>query len=103
MPKIPPDQISPFGPGDDGAYSPVTTASPHQRQGDRSAESDDRFLNSRQVRQRYGDASDMWLWRRLNDDSGFPRPLDICGRRFWRLADLVAWERERASREVAAA
>ena len=52
----------------------------------------DRFLNSRQVRRRYGDSSEMWLWRRLNDQSGFPRPIDISGRRFWNLHDLIAWE-----------
>jgi hypothetical protein len=52
----------------------------------------DRFLNSRQVRRRYGDSSDMWLWRRLNDQSGFPLPINISGRRFWKLDDLVAWE-----------
>jgi predicted DNA-binding transcriptional regulator AlpA len=40
----------------------------------------------------------MWLWRRLKDGSGFPKPLEICGRRFWKLSDLVAWERARASR-----
>jgi predicted DNA-binding transcriptional regulator AlpA len=53
---------------------------------------EDRFLNSRQVRRRYGDSSDMWLWRRLNDQSGFPPPINISGRRFWKLNDLVAWE-----------
>ena len=53
----------------------------------------DRLLNSRTVRRRYDDASDMWLWRRLNDGSGFPRPLEIRGRRFWRLSELIEWER----------
>jgi len=56
------------------------------------------------VKQRYGDASDMWVHRRLHDKSGFPQPVYICGRRFWRLADLVDWERNRAARpEVTAA
>ena len=51
------------------------------------------FLASRQVRERYGNASDMWLWRRERDkSSGFPAPIRINGRRFWRLSDLVAWE-----------
>jgi hypothetical protein len=46
----------------------------------------DTYLNSRQVRERYGHASDMWLWRRLNEDGGkFPKPLIIRRRRFWRL------------------
>jgi hypothetical protein len=38
-------------------------------------EADDRFCTSAYVRKRYGDVSDMWLWRRLHDDSGFPRPM----------------------------
>jgi hypothetical protein len=54
----------------------------------------DCFLTARQTRARYGGASDMWLHRRLHDDSGFPQPVFICGRRFWKLADLVAWERQ---------
>ena len=45
------------------------------------------------VRRRYGGVSHMWLERRLaNPRSGFPRPLYIGPRRYWRLAELVAWE-----------
>jgi predicted DNA-binding transcriptional regulator AlpA len=52
------------------------------------------FLTARRVRCRYGNASNMWLWRRERDErSGFPKPIRINGRRFWRLNDLVAWER----------
>jgi hypothetical protein len=51
------------------------------------------FLNSRQVKERYANASDMWIFRRLHDDSGFPEPIYVRGRRFWRLADLIKWER----------
>jgi predicted DNA-binding transcriptional regulator AlpA len=61
-----------------------------------SPSEDDRFLNSKQVRDRYAGVSEMWLWRRLNDESGFPKPFEICGRRFWRLADLQRWEGMRA-------
>jgi predicted DNA-binding transcriptional regulator AlpA len=69
-----------------------------------NAESRNVFINSRQVKQRYGDASDMWIHRRLHDKSGFPQPVYICGRRFWRLAALIDWERNRAARpEVTAA
>jgi predicted DNA-binding transcriptional regulator AlpA len=81
MPPIPLDRLGPCG----------SCASD-----DRYLNSDDRYLNARQVRARYADASDMWLWRRLNDNSGFPKPLEICGRRFWKLSALVAWERNRA-------
>jgi predicted DNA-binding transcriptional regulator AlpA len=61
-----------------------------------SDQSADCFLTARQTRARYGGASDMWLHRRLNDASGFPQPVIICGRRFWRLSDLIAWERKTA-------
>lgn len=61
------------------------------------------YLNSGQVRARYGGRSDMGLWRWLhNDELGFPQPLRINGRRFWREADLDAWERSRAPAGVAA-
>ena len=44
------------------------------------------FLTSRQVRERYGNASDMWLWRRERDEaSDFPKPLRINRRRFQRI------------------
>jgi hypothetical protein len=60
------------------------------------------FVNSRQLKQRYGNVSDMWLFQRLHDDSGFPQPLYIRGRRFWRLAELIKWERGQARAEAAA-
>ena len=56
---------------------------------------DETYLRSADVRARYGNASDMWLWRRLHDGSGFPRPLLINARRFWRLSELIAWEQTR--------
>ncbi len=52
------------------------------------------FLNSRQVRERYGQASEMWIWRRQTEpNSTFPTPIIISARKFWKLADLIAWER----------
>ncbi len=60
---------------------------------------DDPFLNAGQVRQRYGGCSNMWLHRRLRDDSGFPQPdMVVSDRRFWRLSSLIRWEREQAAR-----
>ena len=56
----------------------------------------DIFLRSGAVRRRYGNASDMWLHRRLRDDSGFPQPIVIGYTRYWRLSDLEAWEKQRA-------
>lgn len=60
---------------------------------------DDVYLTARQVRARFGDLSDMSLWRWINDpEMDFPRPLVVNTRRFWRLSDLVRWERGRAGR-----
>jgi hypothetical protein len=33
------------------------------------------YSTSRQVRERYGGRSQMWLWRKLKYDPKFPRPL----------------------------
>ena len=61
--------------------------------------SDTRYINSKQLRARYGGVSDMWIWRRLTDDPSFPRPDVISRRRFWKVKDLDAWDNAR--REVA--
>jgi aromatic ring-cleaving dioxygenase len=56
----------------------------------------DVFLTARAVRRRYGDKSDMALWRWSRDPSlGFPAPIYIQQFRYWRLADLLEWERSR--------
>jgi predicted DNA-binding transcriptional regulator AlpA len=61
-------------------------------------ENESEFLNAAQVKQRYGGVSDMWLDRRLRD-AGFPKAIRFGGRnRFWRVAELVAWERRAATR-----
>lgn len=57
------------------------------------------YLNARQVSQRYGNVSHMWLIRRLNDKSGFPRPVYLGRLRFWKLSELEDWERRRAARD----
>ena len=55
-----------------------------------------RYLTSRQVRERYGKVSHMWIERRMRDASGFPQPVRLGGaRRFWRLTDLEKWEAQR--------
>ncbi|TGN58591.1 hypothetical protein E4L95_12330 [Paracoccus liaowanqingii] len=39
-----------------------------------------------------GGISDMTLWRWLNDTTlGFPRPIYIGRRRYWREADVLTW------------
>ena len=114
MPPIPPDQVSPYG-GPSRKVEPKAAAATAARDRDRAEQrqinqarmhgeedataaddANEKFLTAKQVRQRYGDASDMWVWRRLRDGSDFPQPIEISGRRFWKLSALVAWERARA-------
>lgn len=52
---------------------------------------DQKRIQAAAVRDLCGGVSDMWLWRRLNGDPTFPRPIYIGKRRFWREADVVAW------------
>jgi hypothetical protein len=59
--------------------------------------SDDVCLDAMQVRVRYGKRSDMWLWRLLENDPSFPRPLLIRNRRYWRLSELTSWEETKRS------
>jgi predicted DNA-binding transcriptional regulator AlpA len=54
------------------------------------------FLTIGKTARRYGRCNrtiDRWL----KDDPQFPHPVEICGRRYWRLDDLQAWERALAS------
>ena len=58
------------------------------------------FLPAGAVRARYG-VSDMSVWRWLHDEAlGFPSPIRINGRRFWKLAELKAWEASRATKDA---
>ena len=60
----------------------------------------DRFLPARQVQERYA-ISEQTLWRWLRDDRvSFPRPLYIQRFRYFKLSELEAWERARASRRA---
>jgi predicted DNA-binding transcriptional regulator AlpA len=52
----------------------------------------DRFLTARMVERRYS-VSAMTLWRWLKSDNGFPKPVYIGRYRYWREAELDAWER----------
>jgi predicted DNA-binding transcriptional regulator AlpA len=55
-------------------------------------------LNSRSVRARYDNPSDMTLWRWVNDDKlNFPKPAIIRGRRYWDEAELDAWDASQAA------
>jgi predicted DNA-binding transcriptional regulator AlpA len=57
---------------------------------------DRRYLTANQVRERFGKISDMTLWRWLQDDElGFPKPVVIQRRRFFRLDDIEHFEANR--------
>ena len=58
------------------------------------------YLPSSAVRARYG-VSDMTIWRWLHkSDLGFPVPIRINTRRFWKLTELEAWEASRLAVEA---
>lgn len=60
------------------------------------------FLPARRVWQRYGVTS-MSLHRWLADDRmDFPKPTYLGRFRYWKLAELEAWERSRAATRAAA-
>jgi len=58
----------------------------------------DRLLTSAQLRHRWGDVSEMFLWRRRLDPE-MPKPIVLGAgknaRRFWRLSEIVSYERRR--------
>jgi predicted DNA-binding transcriptional regulator AlpA len=63
--------------------------------GHHELQSDDTYFSARQVRQRYGGISGMTLWRWCQDARlGFPKPMVIKGRRFWRWSNLKVWEEQ---------
>jgi hypothetical protein len=64
----------------------------------------DVYLDARAVRRRYGGRSDMALWRWVRNEAlGFPSPIYIGKYRYWRLADLIAFERSRPTSKPDAA
>jgi predicted DNA-binding transcriptional regulator AlpA len=63
-------------------------------------DSAEQFLPARQVWERYG-VSSMTLWRWLKDaDLNFPQPMHLGRHRYWRLSDLVAWEKFRCGKSI---
>lgn len=54
------------------------------------------FLTGPEVQIRYR-RSHVTIWRWMqNTDLGFPSPVEINGFKYWRLADLEAWEERNA-------
>lgn len=51
------------------------------------------YLTARQLRDRWGGRSHMFIERLLKNDPTFPRPVRLGGAmRFWRLDEIEAWE-----------
>ena len=63
-----------------------------------SAAHSDVFLKTKQLRERYGRCSHMFIERRLANDPTFPRPVFFGRIRFWKLSELEMWEKARAAR-----
>jgi predicted DNA-binding transcriptional regulator AlpA len=62
------------------------------------------FLTANQVRQRFGGISDMTLWRWMRDQRvAFPAPLVINRRRYFRAAEIEAFETRQAGATESAA
>jgi hypothetical protein len=60
------------------------------------------WLSTRQVRDRYGGVSAMWVERRLQSDPRFPRPKKFGRLRFFELSRLEEYERAIAAKEATA-
>ena len=57
-------------------------------------EDDENLITTSHVRAHYGGISAMGLWRWLRDeDLGFPAPLMIKGRRYWKRGQIRAFDR----------
>jgi predicted DNA-binding transcriptional regulator AlpA len=64
---------------------------------------DPQYLTIGQVRRRFGDVSDMWVWRYMRRH-GFPKAVKFGGptsARHWLLSEIEQWERERAKQNGA--
>jgi len=67
---------------------------------DPDADVHDVRLSTKRVSERYGvSTKSIERWER-DPRLDFPEPIRIYERKYWRLADLVRWERQRASRRA---
>lgn len=63
-----------------------------------AGQADDKYVTSKQVRDELGGVSDMTLWRWENDENmGFPKPIRINRRRYWRAAEISQFMASRAA------
>lgn len=61
------------------------------------------YLTAAQVRVRFGGVSDMALWRWINSPTtGFPKPVKIGQRRYFRLDEIEAFEEAKQQKRGAA-
>lgn len=58
------------------------------------------YISAPQVLQRYGGRSHMWLVRMLKRDPNFPRATYFGQHRFFKVDELIAWEREAAAKSA---
>jgi predicted DNA-binding transcriptional regulator AlpA len=64
----------------------------------------ERLLTAAQVKARFGNISDMSLWRwSRNPALGFPVPVIINGRKFYREDEIQAWKKSRPRKQPEAA
>ena len=56
------------------------------------------YITAPQVCQRYGGVSHMWLERMLQKDATFPKPHKFGRLRFFKVDELIGWERRTAAR-----
>jgi hypothetical protein len=57
------------------------------------------FISAKQLRNRYGARSAMWLHRRKMSDSDFPKPTLIGRLNFYKITDVEAYERGLVTRD----
>jgi predicted DNA-binding transcriptional regulator AlpA len=68
------------------------------------AENNTKLMSAKEVREVFGGISDMSLWRWLNDkEMGFPAPIYIAKRRFFREAEIMAFIEKQAAQSGSAA
>lgn len=58
---------------------------------------DSELITARTLRQRFGGVSEMTIWRWARDEAlAFPAPIKIRKQRYWRIADIQAFEARQA-------
>jgi predicted DNA-binding transcriptional regulator AlpA len=73
----------------------------------RSQLSDESLITGKQLRELLGCCSEMHIWRLLNEEKnqalGFPKPVKINDRNYWRLGVVREWIRAREAESQATA